>query len=331
MISNVLGQKFNPKRPCIWTKIDNSHCAVLLCMETTPYDILGHYGYNFFEDVIEQLNEKEISTSVGVSEVMNDISRINKMYLQALKALEFKFNKGKGQIIYFDNIQDLSDELSIDLNKMQNDLRSIFNSSSEYECNLFIERIFTQLQTNANHSVVKNTCFSILICIQICISDYNLNFSDVLGQEEQIWQKLSKFETIFDVKMFIKNILILTMKYVNEISKEGAQRVIHIIREYIDKNYSKEITVKSIADELHYNSNYLNNIYKKKTGETVLEYITRARVEAAKKLMIQNSSLKIYEICQAVGYKQVPYFQSIFKRYTGLGVKEYGDKINPGR
>ncbi|SDN87774.1 response regulator transcription factor [Alkalicoccus daliensis] len=85
---------------------------------------------------------------------------------------------------------------------------------------------------------------------------------------------------------------------------------------YIQKNISENITLQDIADELLISRNYLGQIFKKIVGESFKNYLTRVRMEKAKK-MIQEGSYLIYEISEQVGFTNPAYFTSTFKKYTG--------------
>ena len=98
--------------------------------------------------------------------------------------------------------------------------------------------------------------------------------------------------------------------------------VIQKIREYIGKNYSKEISLNSIAAMLYMNPNYLSQLIKKKTGKTYQNYVTELRIGHAEKLL-KETNLKIYEVCEAVGYHDVRHFSDLFERITGKKPSDY--------
>ncbi|WP_088102014.1 response regulator transcription factor [Halalkalibacter urbisdiaboli] len=86
--------------------------------------------------------------------------------------------------------------------------------------------------------------------------------------------------------------------------------------DYVQKHLSENITLQEIADELYISRNYLGQIFKKVVGESFKNYITRVRMEKAKK-MIQEGNHLIYEVSEKVGYVNPAYFTTTFKKYTG--------------
>jgi two-component system response regulator YesN len=95
------------------------------------------------------------------------------------------------------------------------------------------------------------------------------------------------------------------------------KQAVDFMTQYIHEHYAKEITLADLADKVFLSRNYLSHIFKHATGETFNNYLTRVRMEKAKELILQGKLL-IYEIAERVGYKNVPYFSTLFKKNTGL-------------
>jgi two-component system, response regulator YesN len=100
------------------------------------------------------------------------------------------------------------------------------------------------------------------------------------------------------------------------------KQTIDYLIQYVHKHYSEEISLSDMAGQVYISRNYLSDLFKQSTGETFHNYLTRIRMEQAKKLIIEGK-WRIYEIAQKVGYKNVPYFSSAFKKfYDGINPSE---------
>lgn len=86
-----------------------------------------------------------------------------------------------------------------------------------------------------------------------------------------------------------------------------------------------ELSLKIIAEKLFMNKTYVSETFKQKTGLSLVEYLTRVKMEKAKKL-IKGSGLKTYEIGDKLGYKDIEYFSKLFKKYTGMSPTEFRQK-----
>ncbi|MFC4598339.1 response regulator [Cohnella hongkongensis] len=94
------------------------------------------------------------------------------------------------------------------------------------------------------------------------------------------------------------------------------QAVDFMIR-YIHEHYAENITIQSLSNELYISRYYLGQIFKKATGDSFNHYLTKVRIAKAR-AMILEGKLLIYEIAEKVGFKNVPYFSTLFKKHTGL-------------
>jgi two-component system response regulator YesN len=94
------------------------------------------------------------------------------------------------------------------------------------------------------------------------------------------------------------------------------------IIKYIDFNYPENLRLESIAPLFGYNSSYLGKIFNKKMGMNFNSYLDYIRIENSKKLLLKKE-LKVYEIAEKVGYKNVDYFHKKFKKYVGESPAEF--------
>lgn len=92
--------------------------------------------------------------------------------------------------------------------------------------------------------------------------------------------------------------------------------------EIVRQRYAENLTVKEIANELHYSPNYLSMVFKREVGYGFSEYLMRVRMEEAKKLL-REQKWKIYAVAVAVGYTDVAAFISRFKLYAGVTPNQY--------
>ena len=67
---------------------------------------------------------------------------------------------------------------------------------------------------------------------------------------------------------------------------------------------------------------YLSQLFKEKTGDTYLNFLTKIRINKAKELL-EKTDLKIYEICEMVGYSDTNYFSKLFEKFAGVRPSEY--------
>jgi transcriptional regulator GlxA family with amidase domain len=109
--------------------------------------------------------------------------------------------------------------------------------------------------------------------------------------------------------------------------KNHADEAIKKAQEYIEKNIQDRISVDELADKVAVGRRSFERRFKQATGNTVLEYIHRIKIEAAKR-SFENSRKNINEVMYDVGYTDTKSFRTVFKKITGLTPVEYRNKYN---
>ncbi len=121
----------------------------------------------------------------------------------------------------------------------------------------------------------------------------------------EITSTIGKFELEIDNNMMIKN-------------------ACKIILENVDT----EISLNKIAKKLFISRSYLSMLFKEKTGQNVIDYITFVKIERAKKLLA-DLSMKNYEIAAKLGYCE-EYFTKLFKKIVGMTPTSYRRTFDEG-
>lgn len=109
--------------------------------------------------------------------------------------------------------------------------------------------------------------------------------------------------------------------------KEHSDTDILKIQEYIEEHYTEKITVEELADTYAIGRRSIERRFKKATGHTIVEYIQRVKIEAAKR-SFESSRKNINEVMYDVGYTDTKAFRQLFKKITGLTPVEYRNKYN---
>lgn len=98
--------------------------------------------------------------------------------------------------------------------------------------------------------------------------------------------------------------------------------VIEKVKVYLSDHYNESIGLEELSARFFINPFYLSQLFKQKTGDTYLNFLTQIRIDKGKGLL-EKTDLKVYEICQMVGYSDTQYFSRLFEKLTGFKPSEY--------
>jgi len=109
--------------------------------------------------------------------------------------------------------------------------------------------------------------------------------------------------------------------------KEHNDEAVKHVQDYIEKNIDERLTVDTLADKVAVGRRSLERRFKRATHNSVLTYIQRVKIEAAKR-SFESSRKNINEVMYDVGYTDTKAFRTTFKKITGLTPIEYRNKYN---
>lgn len=169
---------------------------------------------------------------------------------------------------------------------------------------LFLTDIYLQIKQNMHH----------LYSTSDIPFPSNSSVIDFIDSKYYLYEIILFFSEQFEMLM-------------NAIGSSSNESILDDIVCYINHNYRDNIKLETIAPLFGYNSSYLGKIFHKKAGENFNSYIDHVRIDHTLELLKQKN-LKVYEIAELVGYKNVDYFHKKFKKYVGISPAEYRKKIH---
>lgn len=97
------------------------------------------------------------------------------------------------------------------------------------------------------------------------------------------------------------------------------------ILDLIERRYNENLKLETLATVFNYNSAYLGKVFKNTTGEYFNTYLDKVRISRAKEFLKQG--MKVYQVAEKVGYTNVDYFHTKFKKYVGTSPSSYRKEI----
>ena len=92
--------------------------------------------------------------------------------------------------------------------------------------------------------------------------------------------------------------------------------VITKAKEFIREHHTEDLSLGQVAAAVHTSIFYFCKLFRKVTGTTFTEFVSRTRIEKAKNLLL-NPNLRISEIAYEVGFQSLTHFNRVFKNVVG--------------
>lgn len=284
------------------------------------------YG-EMFQEIVACMNKfLEIAVSIGIGRPVSSICGIRASYMDAMQAIQYKFYTGKNSILDITDISNITETFTgaeavagENLFELENKLIGLMRVGNKAGVGEIIENIFSWFMLSKEYPVeyIQSICVEL-----VCIASRNMHGQDewvrrILADRSPILERIYATENIFALKEYMNGLFTGIAQHFSQKYDQKNSKVISRIKEIIHKKYRENISVAAISEEVYLTPNYISLIFKQETGETITEYITKVRIEAAKELL-ETTDFKVLEVAEMVGYDNPHYFSKVFKKYTGV-------------
>lgn len=281
-----------------------------------------------FSEKVRYLIKREtpFTASIALGNEFFDLSQIVYMKNKLQKMLEFRMIEGSNRIFRPEiskyNTQEESKGISLSFHKTIEYILNAFEQENREELLHSLQFFFQELDKLPSPVQIKKAVHFLLVRIVNCymkngyIEDAPL-FSEAL-------QMTKDAPNLLQLKDSIKQWVLKVMSKMNTVHNRE-HKPIQVAKDWINTHLHENITIKKIAQQVYMNPNYFCDYFKVQTGETVLDYVTTARLEKAKE-MLERTDLKVYDISVQVGYQDTKYFSRLFKQWMGQTPTQFREK-----
>jgi len=128
------------------------------------------------------------------------------------------------------------------------------------------------------------------------------------------------------LKTWLEAVLLDTNRLIKSGPQRRRTRMLHQIKQYVDENYHRGISLGKLAEEFNVSTGYLSKLFLEQVGQHFSDYINGLKVRKAMELL-KTTDQRMYEIADFLGFQNAYYFSSWFKREVGVTPTEY--RANP--
>ena len=262
-----------------------------------------------------------LETSIGIGSWVRSPHELIYSYRLAAKAIDYRYLLG-GNLLF--DMEEKKTDNSIFLMK---DLETLTEAIKSGDRRL-MEETLGQIETEIKSALVEKSYACIYLQQVIrAIGNTCQSLSEepekIVAQREALLKAVTEQRTFFQAAALVEKYAQEVFDELQELNSSSGQRQGMLAMDYIQKNYMDPgLSLNSICSYLNISTSYFSTIFKEMTGETFIEVLTRIRMEKAKELL-ENTTMKNYEIAEKVGFSDPHYFGISFKKITGKTPTEY--------
>ncbi len=264
---------------------------------------------------------------ISIGKPVERIRDVNSSYRDASKRFAERYMLDESFIFYGENANsNVLDIGGIDIKMVsQKTIFHFLRNGTLVEIDDLVSEYFSSLGEEAMESRLfcQYVLMEALISGMAFLDSMNVSREKAASILGELSDPVRFVDSVDKAKDYITRILKVLIEYRNQVSDKKYTEIIDKAREFIKAQYKNdEMSLQTVASYVNVSSNHFSAIFRKETGETFIDYLTKVRMDNAKDLLT-CTSMKTSEIGFEVGYKDPHYFSYIFKKTIGMSPKEY--------
>jgi two-component system response regulator YesN len=263
----------------------------------------------------------------GIGREIIDMKAAWESYQQAMQAIHSAAFLADRRIVHIDEIGDQSNRYSFPADKEKRLLLCLENGHERQAFDLIDDFIREIGSGRTFHpQTIKHTVLELKVSINKLLKAHNGFLDDMLPETHLLSRTGEDMLTIAKLEEGLKDAVSIVIAYIAKTRKTGTKKTMDEIVDYVNRHYSEDINLNTVADQFYINPAYLSRIFKQETGTNFNDYISKIRIEAAARLL-EYEHLKVGDISEMVGYESANYFMKKFKENFGCTPTEYRKKL----
>lgn len=157
------------------------------------------------------------------------------------------------------------------------------------------------------------------------LSDGEQLISKIFKDNPDNYRCLFTLNTTTQVIQWLNILVEGLCNHFESIKKDKMNQTVSKAKQYIQKNYTRKLSLNEVATTMGISPNYLSLLFRKHCDYGFIDFVNHVKINEAKK-MLNHQNLKIYEVASLLGYDNAFYFSKVFKRMEGCSPTEYINK-----
>lgn len=210
----------------------------------------------------------------------------------------------------------------------EEEIQKIFIDIKYHTCKSreLLSRFFDKLnQQKYSLGAIEEACKSLLQKVNEYAEQHQVETRDLT---EHFFRTYLFCDSIKEIQADFTQYIHDTLNVIH-LKEKDQENLLRLMKEYIDKNYKKKLTLQMIASRFYISPASCSSLLKESLNMTFNDYINELRLRKARQLL-SETSLGVNKISDEVGYSNPKYFFKIFKTYSGVTPLEYRSKNSTG-
>lgn len=285
---------------------------------------MSHILFQLTEIVKESRRVMGIHLAIGVGKIKDQILKCSDSFQESREALLYRKMTGDGDVIYMEDIDTTEPEEKIPDRSVLDDLFTAVKFGKQADTRKAMERIRLQVSAGGmRKSDYQAYCIRILNVLVMLMQQQGIESEEIFGGIPDYLNILLQYDRPEEFLNWMEASCLKIGRAYEGQRDTKEKTIVEVAQEHIQKGYGDpEISLEKVASQVGLTTTYFSSLFKKETGESFVEYLTRVRMEEAMR-RLKETNEKIYVIAEQTGYPDPGYFSHVFKKRYGFSPIQY--------
>ena len=299
------------------------HIVVIAYGDHSPIKYILEKKLSILRDKMRYIFRLDFRASIGST--VNGFDNLHESYMQAERSLRYASIVGENNVVSSENVENITlPNPNMPVMKYQvimdslvySDATSLENTINRY----FNDLVYKYGNTTYN---LQSRAIELIALMISCAREFCDNIDSAMDEVPNIYVQIMSTTNVLNITRIIRETAAKLTGLIHGRHEKNKNRALGDAKRYIIQNYADpELRLEMVAAHVNLSPSYISQLFKKYDNCTFTDFLNSYRIEQAKRLLT-TTHMRVYEVSNAVGYKNSKYFFELFKQTTGKRPREF--------
>lgn len=317
-IYNIITELMSPYLTLECVDLNSSLLVCIINIESTPDQRYLQHLKQAQDAIFEYFH---ITFTCGIGNIVSDMEGIKESYHNATIAYNHRFVSGYNEIISYESLDFVKESEQIYPYYLEKNILTSIKAVQIQPTQSYLKDFFNSIKKFHYNQIVLYT-LQLNFALKQFALQYELAETNLIEMNEYILQNNHTLGQLTSAFIESATTMIQSLSEIRTYNSDKTSVIENVIS-FVENNiYNTNLTVEMIAEEVNLSVNYLRNVFKEHTNQSLSGFIIERKLDLICQLLI-DSNMTIQDISEKLGFTTKNYFFTFFKKHKGITPNQF--------
>jgi YesN/AraC family two-component response regulator len=262
---------------------------------------------------------------MGISTLFKELGDAPKAFKEAKEALSYSVRLGQQSILFLEDTHpEVMDPPVTYPQQIVSELIDHIKLLDEERSHQLLDEFMAIITRKAiSQQEFQLVLLQLLVDMTRLVQEMGGNIYDIVPQDKEVVNEILALKSTREIVEWLQLTIIRPlMAYIEKSRETLYTKISDQMLAIIHQEYDSPLSLEACAARLNYHPEYISRVFRKETGFVFGDYLSRHRLQMAKRLLVETS-MTITEISEKMMYNRPQNFIRYFRKLEGITPKQY--------